>query len=67
VVEAHLTTPLNRRGELDAVHVPDMFNVTAGVELGLGKRGLFTVGATFPTLGDHNFDYGIRAALNLRF
>jgi hypothetical protein len=66
-VEAHLSTPLNHRNTEDAIFVPDLLVLTAGVHLVLPSRSTLTVGAATPVTGPRPFDVEAMAQLNWRF
>jgi hypothetical protein len=67
VAEVHVTTPMNNHGPQDAIDVPDVVNITSGFEVGVGDRGLFTLGVTVPVSSERTFDVGVLAAFNMRF
>jgi hypothetical protein len=55
MIEGHLTTPLDHRGQTDPITVPDIFVLTGGVEIGLGCRSVLTVGGAVPLTGPRPF------------
>lgn len=67
IFEVHVTTPLNHRDSMDdAITVPDIVDLTAGVHLGVGERGLLTLGVATPVVNSP-FDVEAIAQFNLRF
>lgn len=65
--ECHVTTPLDHRGEFEAIIVPDIVALTGGVHFGVGAGGIFTVGAAVPVTGPQPYDYQVFTQLNFRF
>jgi hypothetical protein len=66
-LEAHVTTPLNHRGALDPIIVPDVVALTAGVHLGLSNRAMLTLGAAVPVTGPRIYPIEAVAQFNLRY
>jgi hypothetical protein len=69
-VEAHLSTPLNHRGEydfFDPAGTPDVLNITSGVHFEFSRRALLSFGVVAPLTGPRPFDVETILLLNLRF
>jgi hypothetical protein len=67
-VEAHINTPLNHRGsQVDPLGGIDVFDMTAGVNLGFGSRAYLTIGVNTPLSGPKPYDLEAVAQLNWRF
>ncbi len=68
LIEAHLTTPLDRRGSVNTpVGVPDVLTVTLGTTFVLKERCQVNVGAGIPVTGPQPFDVQAVVQINLRF
>jgi hypothetical protein len=67
LLEVDVTNPLNHRGSCDPISVPDLVDLTTGVHLGVGSRGLLSLGVTFPVTNPHVYDIGALVRLNYRF
>jgi hypothetical protein len=68
-VEGHLTNPLNHRG-LDSsgdVGFPDIFVLTTGVHVGVGRNAVLTTGFAVPLTGPKPFDFEGIVQFNFRF
>jgi hypothetical protein len=63
VLEAHLTTPLDHRGESSELIVTDIFSSTAGLHFGVGQRSFLTLGLNGTWTGPR--PYGIEGIVNL--
>jgi hypothetical protein len=63
VLEAHLTTPLDHRGENAEIIVTDVFSATAGLHFGVGQRSFLTFGVNGTMTGPR--PYGIEGIVNL--
>jgi hypothetical protein len=67
-LEAHATIPLDKEGiHTLPIGVPDIVDLTAGVQLGLGCRGTLNLGVAFPVTGPQIFDVEAIAQFNYRF
>lgn len=66
-VEAHVTTPLNHRGDIEPLIVPDIVSLTAGVHIGLGQRSVLALGINTPITGPKPYDLGVIVQLNVRY
>ncbi len=70
VIEGHMTTPLNHRGVLhttDPAGTPDLFDLTAGVDVQVFDWGAARVGFVRPLTGPRLFDYEVLSQLRLLF
>lgn len=68
MIELHVNTPLTHRGTFNGlVGTPDMFNLTSGLNFGMGQRSQLTVGLVTPMSGPRPFDLEAMAHLNFRF
>ena len=67
--EAHLTTPLNHRGlsATDIAAIPDILNMTAGVNLELHRRAILTAAYITPVTGPKPFNAEFALLLNVKF
>ena len=63
VLEGHLTTPLDHRGESSELIVTDIFSSTAGLHFGVGQRSFLTFGLNGTWTGPR--PYGIEGIVNL--
>jgi hypothetical protein len=68
-VEGHLTDPLNHRGlaTLDEVAFPDIFVLTTGAHIGIGRNLIVTPGFAVPLTGPKPFDFEAIVQVNWRF
>jgi hypothetical protein len=67
-LEAHLTTPLNHRGENNGpVYIPDVLVLTTGAHLGVYRNTTVTVGAAVPVTGPSPFAVEAFLQVNWRF
>jgi hypothetical protein len=66
-VEAHLTTPLNNRGDLDPIFVPDLLTITSGVHIGLFSKSILSFGVATPVTGPRPYEVEAIAQFNCRF
>jgi hypothetical protein len=66
-IEAHVTTPLDHRGESDVIRGLDVVVLTGGVHLGVFERSLLTLGVAVPVSGPRPFDVEAIVHFNLRF
>jgi hypothetical protein len=68
VLEAHLTTPLsNRLNGQSQLFLPDIFDMTAGVHVGLGERLLLSVGGNIPLTGPKPYDFETLVQMSYRY
>jgi hypothetical protein len=67
VLEAHVTTPLNKRDINGPIYVPDVVIMTGGVHLGLFGNSTLSVGAATPVTGPRVFNLEAFVQLNWRF
>jgi hypothetical protein len=65
VTEVHVTTPL--QGKRRLVYVPDVVDLTVGVEVGLGPTAVLNLGVVIPVTGPRPFDWEGVVQLNFRF
>jgi hypothetical protein len=68
--EVHVNTPLSKRGAyslLSPGNTPDNVNLTYGLNLGLGRRSLFSTALVTPVTGPRPFDFEFLALLNIYF
>jgi hypothetical protein len=68
--EVHVTTPLNHRDVFNANDpggTANVVNLTYGVNVGLARNALLTVGFVTPVTGPKPFDYEALLLFNLRF
>jgi hypothetical protein len=68
--EVHVNTPLNHRDPFnfrDFAGTPDVVDFTFGINIGLFKRGLLSVGYVDPVTGPRPFNGEVMALLNIRF
>ena len=69
-VEIHVNTPMNNRDWANLnnpIGTPDVFDFTFGLNVGLGRRSLFSVGYVDPVTGPRPFNGEVMALLNIRF
>ena len=67
-IEGHATIPLNHRGINNTpTGFPDLFVLTNGVHIGLGRSADLTLGVAVPLTGPKLFDIEGMALLNFRF
>jgi len=69
-VEFHANDPLNHRGSLktdSTVGFPDLFDVTAGLTIGLCNRASLSLGASTPVSGPRPYNVEGLVQFNLRF
>jgi len=66
MVEAHLTTPLNNRGDNALLSVPDLLVLTGGVQIGFGPASV-SLGVATPVSGPRIYNYEAFAQLNFRY
>jgi hypothetical protein len=66
-LEAHVTTPLNNRGDSALVRVPDLVVLTAGSHFDLFQRARLTLGVATPVTGPRVFDVEALVQFNWRF
>jgi hypothetical protein len=67
-IEGHLTTPLSHRGShSDPIGLPDIFDMTFALRIGLCERASLGVGLVIPLTSPRPFDFEIQAAFNWRF
>jgi hypothetical protein len=67
-IEGHSTVPLNHRGsDSFPVGFPDLFVLTNGVHIGVGRASNFTVGLAVPLTGPKLYNYEAFAQFNWRF
>jgi hypothetical protein len=68
-LELHLTDPLNHRGLNGGGEFgfPDIFVLTSGAHIGVGKRSTLNVGFALPLTGPKPFDFEVIAQFNARF
>jgi hypothetical protein len=69
MVEAHVATPLNHRGDYtnDLLYVPDTVVMTTGVHFGLFKNATLSVGAATPVTAPRIFGVEGFVQLNWRY
>jgi hypothetical protein len=68
--ETHINIPLNHNGTFDVNDVswtPNVVNLTLGTNIGIGERGLLSLGYVCPVTGPRPFDNEWLALFNLRF
>jgi hypothetical protein len=68
--ELHVNTPLTKRGAYSLAspgNTPDNVNLTYGLNLGLGRRALFSTAIVTPVTGPRPFDFECLAFLNIYF
>jgi hypothetical protein len=67
-VEGHITTPLNHRGlSSGETGFPDIFVLTAGAHIGIGKCAVLTAGGAIPLTGPKPFDWEGIVQFNILF
>ncbi len=66
MAEAHLTTPLDNRGDHALLSVPDLLVLTGGVQFGFGPASL-ALGIATPVTGPRIYKYEAFAQLNFRY
>jgi hypothetical protein len=66
-LEAHVTTPLNNRGDNALVRVPDLVVLTAGSHFDLFDRARLSLGVATPVTGPRVFDVEALVQVNWRF
>jgi len=66
MAEAHLTTPVNNRGENALVSVPDLLVLTGGVQIGFGPASI-SLGVAAPVTEPRIYNYEAFAQLNFRY
>jgi hypothetical protein len=66
-LEAHVTTPLNNRGDSALVRVPDLVVLTAGSHFNLFQSARLTLGVATPVTGPRVFDVEALVQFNWRF
>jgi len=64
-VEAHVTTPLTQRGRV--VGVPDVVNMTAGVNIEFYRQSVMAIGVVTPVTGPRPFDFEATVQFRIRF
>ena len=67
IVEAHLNTPISRRGRNNPILAPDVFDMVGGVHIGLYGASTLTLGVSTPVTGPRPFDVEAIVQLNWRF
>jgi hypothetical protein len=65
--EAHVTTPLNNRGDSALVRVPDLVVLTAGSHFDLFGQARLTLGVATPVTGPRVFDVEALVQFNWKF
>jgi hypothetical protein len=65
--EVHVTTPLNDRQATAPVNVPDLVDVTGGIQIGMASRTTLTVGVVVPLTGPRPFAVEGLAQFNFGF
>jgi hypothetical protein len=67
-IEGHLTTPLTHRGsDTDPIGLPDIFDVTCAVRIGICDRASLGLGVVVPLTGPKPFDIEAQVQFNVRF
>lgn len=66
-VEAHLTTPLNRRTGTNPIMISDMLAITAGMHFGIYERSTLTAAMSIPVTGPRLFNIEAMAYLNYNY
>jgi hypothetical protein len=67
-IEGHSTTPLNHRGsDSFPIGFPDLFVLTNGLHIGVGRSSNLTVGMAVPLTGPKLYNFEAFAQLNWRF
>jgi hypothetical protein len=67
-IEGHLTVPLNHSGsDTFPSGFPDIFDMTAGVHIGLWNRAYLTLAAATPLTGPRPYDFELIAQFNFRW
>lgn len=68
--EVHVNSPLNHSNPFnfnDPAGTPDIVDLTFGINVGVGKRGLLSVGYVDPVTGPRPFNGELLALFNIRF